>query len=213
MQIEEVGTEELKPYEKNSRTHSKKQIGQIAKSIEEFGFTNPILIDEDNGVIAGHGRLMAAKSLKQESVPCIRLTGLTEKQRKAYIIADNKIAEGSGWDDDMLKLELEDLVGGDFDLESTGFDTGELDKILNIDEEVVVGEDNMPTQTQQSEEYEASSIRQIILIYGKDDYEEIVKAMGAYAERHGLASNTDVVTHMLKQEGVYGIQDDNAEGS
>tara|TARA_B110000438_G_scaffold248384_1_gene251114 strand:+ start:1282 stop:1923 length:642 start_codon:yes stop_codon:yes gene_type:complete len=213
MQIEEVATEDLKPYDRNSRTHSTKQIGQIAKSIKEFGFTNPILIDADNGVIAGHGRLLAASSLKQEKVPCIRLTDLTEQQRKAYIIADNKIAEGSGWDDDMLKLELGELLTDDFDLESAGFEISELDKILNIDEEVVVGEDNMPTQTQQSEEYEASSIRQIILIYGKDDYEEIVKAMGAYAERHGLASNTDVVTHMLKQEGVYGIQDDNAESS
>ena len=97
-------TVDLIPYASNSRTHSKKQIGQIAASIKEFGFTNPVLIDEDNGIIAGHGRVLAANKLKIDVLSCIRITGLTEAQKKAYIIADNQLSLNAGWDMDMLRL-------------------------------------------------------------------------------------------------------------
>jgi ParB-like chromosome segregation protein Spo0J len=107
--IEILKTESLIPYARNSRTHSEAQVAQIAGSIREFGFTNPVLIDADNGIIAGHGRIMAAQKLGLAEVPCIRLDHLTETQRKAYIIADNKLALNSGWDEDMLALELGEL--------------------------------------------------------------------------------------------------------
>ena len=109
LKINYRGTGELIPYVNNSRTHSDKQVQQVASSIKEFGFTNPILIDEESGIIAGHGRLLAAEKLGLDEVPTITLEGLTETQRKAYVIADNKLALNSGWDDELLKVELENL--------------------------------------------------------------------------------------------------------
>ena len=117
---------DLIPYINNSRTHSDEQIIQIASSIKEFRFTNPILTDGDNGVIAGHARLMAAKKLGMEEVPTIELSHLSEAQKKAYIIADNKLALNSGWDDAMLAIEFADLEALDFDLELTGFSLDEI---------------------------------------------------------------------------------------
>lgn len=122
IQIEYVEANQLIPYINNSRTHSEQQIQQVAASIKEFGFTNPILIDEENGIIAGHGRLLAAQKLGMETVPTITLSGLSEAQRKAYIIADNKLALNSGWNDDLLKVELEHLASADFDLSLLGWD-------------------------------------------------------------------------------------------
>ena len=124
--IEMLKTDTLIPYARNSRTHSEAQVAQIAGSIREFGFTNPVLIDADNGIIAGHGRIMAAHKLGLAEVPCIRLDHLTETQRKAYIIADNKLALNSGWDEEMLGLELADLREADFDLSLIGFSEDEL---------------------------------------------------------------------------------------
>lgn len=120
-------TSELIPYINNARTHSQKQIKQIAASITEFGFTNPVLIDENNGVIAGHGRLLAADLLKIEIVPVYILTGLSEYQKKAYILADNQIALNAGWDDELLNLEIEFLDDVDFDISLLGFDDIESD--------------------------------------------------------------------------------------
>lgn len=128
-------TESLIPYARNSRTHSKDQISQIASSIKEFGFTNPILIDELGGIIAGHGRLLAAQKLGMDEVPVIELSYLTEAQKKAYIIADNKLALNAGWDEEMLKIEFEELKALDFDLDLTGFDDKELNKIFGIDDD------------------------------------------------------------------------------
>lgn len=125
--IEQVDTAKLIPYAKNSRTHTESQVAQIAASIREFGFTNPVLIDAENGIIAGHGRVMAAQLLKMDKVPCIRLGYLTETQRKAYVIADNRLAEkGAEWDMDILKNELETLLSEGFDLALTGFDLNEI---------------------------------------------------------------------------------------
>ena len=145
MEIIYKNIDELIPYINNSRTHSEEQINQIVASINEFGFTNPLLIDEKDNIIAGHGRLLASKKLKMEEVPCIVLSGLTEAQKKAYIIADNKMALNAGWDEELLKLELENLKELDFDLELTGFNVDELDDILgNNEEETEIVEDEVP---------------------------------------------------------------------
>lgn len=135
----------LIPYARNSRTHSDEQIAQIAASIKEFGWTNPILIDGDNGIIAGHGRLSAARKLGHEEVPVIELKDLTETQRKAYIIADNRLALNAGWDNEMLTIELNDLLADGFALDILGFDAKELNALL--EPEVVEGltdEDAVP---------------------------------------------------------------------
>src|ERR1051326_754571 len=123
---------ELKPAKRNARTHSKNQIQQIAASIREFGFVNPILLDRDDSVICGHGRVLAARQLGMKAVPTIRLEHLTEAQKRAYIIADNRLAELSGWDEAILAVELKELeeLQIDFKLEVTGFDTAEIDRLV-----------------------------------------------------------------------------------
>lgn len=133
MQIEQIAVAELTPYARNSRTHSVEQIAQVSASITEFGFTNPVLIDGSGGIIAGHGRVMAAKQLNLESVPCIRLGHLTEAQKRAYIIADNQIALNSGWNIDLLAAELESLRELDFDLELLSFSGKQLDDFFSDD--------------------------------------------------------------------------------
>ena len=129
--IETRQIETLIPYKNNARKHSKKQIQQIAKSIERFGFTNPVLISDENEIIAGHGRVMAAKELSLSEVPVLRLSHLNDDEKRAYILADNKLAENAGWDEELLAIELQGLLDIDFDLEITGFDTGEIDFILD----------------------------------------------------------------------------------
>lgn len=126
MQIEQLKTEDLLSYARNSRTHSEAQVDQIAASIKEFGFTNPVLIDNENQIIAGHGRVMAARKLKLGEVPCIRLGYLTETQKKAYVIADNKLALNAGWDDELLALEIAELKDEDFEINILGFSVEEL---------------------------------------------------------------------------------------
>jgi len=137
-QVEHRGIEKLVPYKGNARTHSKKQVAMIARSISEFGFTNPILIDQQNMVIAGHGRLMAAKSLGLKSVPTLCISHLSEAQKRAYILADNKLAERAGWDPDILKMELEYLADfeTEFDITLCGFEMAEIDIVLGDKEPV-----------------------------------------------------------------------------
>jgi DNA modification methylase len=130
MQIEQRLLSELIPYINNSRKHSDDQVTQIAASIKEFGWTNPILVDGDNGIIAGHGRIMAAKKLNMTEVPVIELAHLSKEQRKALIIADNKLALNSDWDTNLLSLELADLQELGFDLNLTGFNADELANLL-----------------------------------------------------------------------------------
>ena len=130
MKIEQVKLDALIPYARNSRTHSEAQVAQIAASIKEFGFTNPVLIDETGSIIAGHGRVMAARKLAIADIPSIRLTHLTDAQKKAYVIADNKLALNAGWDDEMLAVELTDLKDMDFNLDLTGFSAEEIDTLL-----------------------------------------------------------------------------------
>ena len=145
LEIAYVATTDLIPYANNPRTHSEQQVAQVAASIQEFGFNNPILIDEHNSIIAGHGRLAAAQKLDMNTVPTILLEGLSEAQRKAYVIADNKLTENGGWDYDLLAVEIERLKELDVDIDLTGFDPIELDTIL--EPEVVEGltdEDAVP---------------------------------------------------------------------
>ena len=121
--------EDLIPYARNSRTHSDAQVAQIAASVREFGWTNPVLVDGENGIIAGHGRVLAARKLGMDEVPCIELAGLSDTQRRAYIIADNKLALNAGWDDELLAIEFAELADAGFDNLLTGFTQDEIDAL------------------------------------------------------------------------------------
>jgi DNA modification methylase len=148
--LEFVPVENLIPYARNSRTHSDAQVAQIAASIKEFGFTNPVLIDEADGIIAGHGRLLAARKLGMAEVPCLRLGYLSEIQKRAYVIADNKLALNSGWDDEMLALEFSELADLGFDLDLTGFSPEEIDGLTPKQiEEGLTDEDAVPELPQE----------------------------------------------------------------
>lgn len=130
MRVQYRRLDDLVPYERNARTHSEAQVAKIAASIREFGWTNPVLIDADGTVIAGHGRLRAARLMGMEQVPVIELGHMTEAQRRAYVIADNQLALDAGWDEDLLKLELGDLREAGFDLTLTGLDPKLIDRLL-----------------------------------------------------------------------------------
>lgn len=127
----------LKPARRNPRTHSKKQLRQLADSIRIFGWTNPVMVDGEGGVIAGHGRLEAAKLLGLECVPTIRIQDMTEEQRRAYVLADNKLAENAGWDRKVIATELRDLLAMDleFEITTTGFDMGEIDLLIRASDD------------------------------------------------------------------------------
>ena len=127
-------TADLVPYANNSRLHDETQLGQLVASINEFGFTNPVLLDGANGIIAGHGRVMAANVLGLETVPTIELQHLTDEQKAAYVIADNKLAQNAKWDDEILRLELQSLSDADYDLSILGFDEASLSRLLDVAE-------------------------------------------------------------------------------
>ena len=146
LEIKMRGLDTLTPYATNPRTHSKRQIGQIAELIQEYGWTNPILIDPKGGIIAGHGRVEVARLLGAAEVPTITLTGLSEAQRRAYVIADNKFALNAGWDPDLLAAEFTDLMDLDFDLALTGFDPTEINDIFAEQTGAQEGEDDVPDE-------------------------------------------------------------------
>jgi len=163
LSIEYKATGELVPYVNNSRTHSEQQVQQVAASIKEFGFTNPILIDEDGGIIAGHGRLLAAQLLGLSDVPTITLKGLTEAQKKAYVIADNKLALNSGWDSELLKIELDALKESDFNLDAIGFEESELLNLLLGVEQGELDTDEEWTDMPEFDQPDATSFRKLIV--------------------------------------------------
>lgn len=136
MQYYLADVSELIPYVRNARTHSEAQVSQIAASIREFGFLSPILVAEDNTILAGHGRLAAAQKLGLKKVPCVKENHLTETQKRAYIIADNKLSLNAGWDSELLAVELSELEGADFNLDLLGFDEAELSSIFDADKDV-----------------------------------------------------------------------------
>lgn len=143
--VERTSIKSITPYARNSRTHSDEQVAQIAASIKEWGFTTPILIDTDGEIIAGHGRLLAAQRLGLEEVPTMTAKGWSEAQKRAYVIADNKLALNAGWNDEMLKIELDGLKDLDFDLDLVGFSDDELAKLLQEPEkEGLTDEDEVP---------------------------------------------------------------------
>ena len=184
MQIEHLKVAELVPFINNSRTHSDEQVAQVAASIKEFGFTNPILIGSDNVIIAGHGRLLAARQLGAETVPCIKLAHLSEAQRRAYVIADNKLALNAGWDLGLLTLEIKDLENNDFNLELLGFDDTELNDLFYI------GEDDIKIDSINGEG-SSGAIEEIIKIGGRKipisetESEQISAAANDYIELRG----------------------------
>ncbi|EGZ4104558.1 nuclease [Salmonella enterica subsp. enterica serovar Abaetetuba] len=147
LKIEYLPRGKLLRYAKNSRTHSDEQVDQLVNSIREFGFTNPVLIDEKDELIAGHGRLAAAEILELVEVPAIRLKNLSDKQKKAYRIADNKLALNAGWDMQLLAEEVSELVESDFDIELLGFSDSEIDDMLNV-EPPLSEEDDAPPVVQ-----------------------------------------------------------------
>jgi DNA modification methylase len=178
----------LKPNPRNARTHSKKQIKQIADSIRAFGFTNPVLIDENCTILAGHGRVAAAKQLGI-AVPCVLLSEMTEAQKRAYIIADNKLALNAGWDDDILAIELEALMAADldFNVEITGFSTSEIDGLIAITKN---GPDDNPDDDDLPDVPSGPSITQIGDLW----------ALGEHLIFCGDATNPDAFVNVMKGE-------------
>src|SRR5258708_38941357 len=148
--VEYIGAAGLCPFGRNARTHSKKQIRQLADSIRAFGFTNPVLIDDSGTILAGHGRVEAAKLLGMTSIPCVRLSNMTPAQKRAYVLADNKLAVNSGWDEELLTIELQELLACDlnFDIEITGFSIAEIDGLvesLKPEEQGDPADDQLPS--------------------------------------------------------------------
>lgn len=184
--IERRKIETLIPYARNSRTHSDAQVAQIAASIKEWGFTNPILVDDAGQIIAGHGRVMAARKLGMSELPVMVASGWTEAQKRAYVIADNKLALNAGWDDELLALELGELDGLGFDLELTGFSDDEL-ALLMIDAE----ETGMPDLASGDRE----PLQQMAFMLHDEQAEtvraalDVAKQMGAYVNTGNENSN------------------------
>lgn len=184
--IERRKIETLIPYARNSRTHSDAQVAQIAASIKEWGFTNPILVDDAGQIIAGHGRVMAARKLGMSELPVMVASGWTEAQKRAYVIADNKLALNAGWDDELLSLELGELDGLGFDLELTGFSDDEL-ALLVIDAE----ETGMPDLALGDRE----PLQQMAFMLHDEQAEtvraalDVAKQMGAYVNTGNENSN------------------------
>lgn len=167
LKIKQMDVERLIPYAANSRTHSEAQIAQIAASIKEFGWTNPILVDGDDTIIAGHGRLLAARKLGMDKVPTIVIDHLSKAQQRALVIADNQLALNAGWDMGLLKAELEDLRFEDFDLELLGFDDAELTKLLD---------DALP-ETKDAEEQLVDAVFEVAVTCKNEEEQERVFAM------------------------------------
>ncbi len=187
--------EDLIPYARNSRAHSDEQVAQIAASVREFGWTNPVLVDGENGIIAGHGRILAARKLGMAEVPCIELSGMDENQRRAYIIADNKLALNGGWDDELLALELGDLKDEGFDLSLTGFSDDELARLV-IDAE----ETGMPDLASGDRE----PLQQMAFMLHDDQAEtvrtalDVAKRMGAFVDTGNENSNGNALARVCE---------------
>jgi len=193
LEIQYIATDNLIPYINNSRTHSEAQIHQITASIVEFGFTNPVLIDEKGMIIAGHGRVEAAKVLGIDEVPTITLEGLTDIQRQAYVIADNKLALNSGWDYENLREEIDDLLDNDFDVSLLGFDVSELN-FDEMDYSALDGED-----VGNDLENMASGVRKAIQIdFDNSDYEEAQELVKFWRSQDAYVGG--MIIGLLKKE-------------
>lgn len=181
---------DLIPYARNARTHSDEQVTRIASSIKEFGFTNPILIDGDNGILCGHGRLAAAKKLGLREVPTIELSGMTDAQKRAYILADNKLALDAGWDESFLKLELKELEAIGADLDLTGFDDEELTALLADDEGDEFPElpdNDLPSRTM------------MLNFKTEDEFQRFNTLLEEAKDRSGLSGNAETCLYMAEK--------------
>lgn len=207
---------DLVPYARNSRTHSEAQVAQIAASIKEFGWTNPVLLDGANGIIAGHGRVMAAQKLGEKQVPTIELGHLDEHQKRAYIIADNKLALNAGWDDEMLSLEISDLKDAGYDLRFTGFTQDEINQLGDEPKEGLTDEDAIP-EVKDEPKTKHGNIYQLgdhILMCGDSTNEkDVAKLVSYFGDEHkhcisdppyGIAYDPKTVKYgMIKNDDVF----------
>jgi hypothetical protein len=194
LQIEYVLATDLVPYENNSRTHSQQQVDQIKRSMTEFGFTNPILIDEHNGIIAGHGRLQAAQELGIKLVPTITLKGLTEAQRKAYVIADNKLALNAAWDDDLLKTEIDFLLDANFDIDILGWES-----LPNFEGEVdysILDDDDLDSQITDM----TGGVKKAIMIEFEAEHYAEAKELVDYWRKEGAYVGRMIMTYLDDQK-------------
>lgn len=188
-------TEDLIPYARNSRTHDEGQVAQIAASIKEFGFTNPILLDGQNGIIAGHGRVLAAQLLGESKVPTIELAHMTDIQKRAYVIADNKLALNAGWDIKMLKLEFEDLQAFEFDQTITGFDIKSIESILAQDEKEL---GLLPEE--KLDNFLNGDTKILRLAYDEQEFETIVSSLQELAEKLGFEDFSSIVFALVREK-------------
>ena len=182
---------DLIPYARNSRTHSEEQITQIAASIKEFGFLNPVIVDGENGIIAGHGRVMAAKKLGMKDLPCVEASHLTDAQRRAYIIADNKLALNAGWDDEMLRVEFDELAAVGFDLDLTGFSADFLQG------QVLAQQPLGLTPDEKLDNYLDGDTKILRLAYSQDELEAVVSLLDKGLESTGVADYSSLVLALL----------------
>lgn len=192
--VERRSVESLIPYARNARTHSEEQVAQLAASIKEWGWTTPVLIDEDGGIIAGHGRVMAARKLGIADVPVMVARGWTEAQRRAYVLADNKLALNSGWDMDLLKVELQEVGEANFDLATIGFSVGEM---TNLFLETEVGETNAEEEWKGMPEFDQNdknSFRHVIVHFEcQADVDEFARLIG-----QNLTDKTKSIWHPMQ---------------
>ena len=195
MQVQQYKVEDLIPYANNSRTHSDAQVAQIAASIKEFGWTNPILVDGEKGIIAGHGRLLAARKLGMGKVPVIELTHLNEAQKKALVIADNKLALNSDWDEELLKIEFQDLLEGGFNINLTGFDETTVEDYLN-EEDVDLG--LLPEE--KLDNFLNGDTKILRLAYDDQEFNDVVDRLKRLQERYDGADFSAIVLDLVLKE-------------
>ena len=194
--VERRNIKTIIPYARNSRTHSDEQVAQIAASIKEWGFTNPILVDVDGEIIAGHGRLLAAQKLGLDEVPCITAVGWSDAQKKAYVIADNKLALNAGWDMEYLRLELDDLAGMDFNLDLTGFSA---DEIANLS-----FDDDAETEMPDLADGDREPFQQMTFTLHDDQAEQVrfaiekAKEMGAFVDTGNENGNGNALARICE---------------
>jgi ParB-like chromosome segregation protein Spo0J len=177
--VERRSVESLIPYARNARTHSDEQVAQIAASIKEWGWTTPVLVDEDGQIIAGHGRVMAARKLGIEDIPVMVARGWSEAQRRAYVLADNKLALNSGWDMDLLKVELQDIGEMSFDLDKIGFGVGEMTNLFLDVENGEVNPDEEWKGMPEFDQQDKNSFRHIVVHFEtQSDVDEFARLIG-----------------------------------
>jgi len=196
LEVKYLSINDLVPYANNPRTHTDNQVNQVASSIKEFGFNNPILIDEGKGVIAGHGRLAAAKKLGLETVPTITLAGLTEAQRKAYVIADNKLTENSRWDYDLLSIEIERLKELDFELSELGFSEVELEGICNSEPDMSILAE---LDDEELDQFEGDVKRAIQIEFESEHYNEAQELIKFWRENEAYVGYM-VIEHLRAEK-------------